>query len=115
MAIVNITVSNDADFYQAFQYMTTLGEPVDLTLVSSMWMMLRRHAEDEAAVLRIDTETGGIVVYDAPNGKFSVRIAQDVLERLDVGDYDHSLIAEMMLYKRCIWTGILTNNAGPSR
>lgn len=114
MTIVNITVENDADFYRVFQYQTISGIPIDITGVS-MVMMLRRHAKDEAAVLRLGTDTGEIVIVDAVNGLFSVRIMQADLERLGLGDYDHSNVMTTTGYKRSIWTGIFTNNPGPSR
>jgi hypothetical protein len=114
MATVNITVRNDADFYRVFQYQTISGVPIDIT-GATMWMMLRRHAEDEAAVMRLGTDTGQIVLVDSVNGKFSVRIAQVELERLGLGDFDQSMILQIAAYKRSIWSGILTNNAGPSR
>ena len=48
MAIVNITVQNDADFYRTFIWQTIAGAPIDLT-GGAMEMMLRRHATDKAA------------------------------------------------------------------
>jgi hypothetical protein len=114
MAIVNITVENDADFYRVFQYQTVAGVPIDIT-GALMWMMLRRHAKDEAAVLRLGTDTGEITLVDAPNGKFSVYIAQDELQRLALGDFDQSMIMSIATEKRGIWSGTFTNNPGPSR
>ncbi|MBR1025600.1 hypothetical protein [Bradyrhizobium liaoningense] len=114
MTVVNITVDNDADFYRVFKYQTISGQPIDMT-GCSMWMMLRRHAKDEAAVMRLSTDTGEIVLVDAVNGLFSVRIAQADLERLGVGDFDQSMIASIQNYKRSIWSGLFTNNPGPSR
>ena len=114
MAVVNITVTNDADFYRVFQYKTTLGAPISIA-GASFEMMLRRHAEDQAAQLRLATDTGEIVITDAANGKFSVRITQSELVRLGLGDYDHSNIMTVSGYKTRIWTGTLTNNAGPTR
>ena len=43
MAIVNITVYNDADFYRTFAYQTVDGAPIDLT-DGTMEMMQRRRA-----------------------------------------------------------------------
>ena len=114
MAIVNITVTNDADFYRVFQYMMGSGAPIDIT-GASMVMMLRRNAKDETALMKLSTSTGEIVIIDGPVGKFSVRIAQIELERLGLGDFDHSNVMSLAGYKRSIWTGILTNNPGPSR
>jgi hypothetical protein len=112
--VVNITVNNDADFYCVFQYQTVAGDPIDITGVS-MTMMLRRHAADEAAQLRLGTDTGEIVIVDGPGGQFTVRIAQETLERLGLGDYDHSNVMVSGGLKRNIWTGKFTNNAGAAR
>ena len=114
MATVNITVTNDADFYQVFQYQTISAVPIDMTGVA-LEMMLRRHATDEAAVLRLATDTGEFVLVDPVNGLFSLRIMQDRLERLGLGDFDQSNIMTKNGYKTKIWSGILTNNAGPTR
>jgi hypothetical protein len=114
MTTVNITVENDADFYRVFQYQTTSGAPIDIS-GAAMWMMLRRRAEDETALMRLGTDTGEIVLVDPVNGKFSVRIAQVELERLGLGTFDQSMILRLSTYKRSVWSGTLTNNAGPSR
>jgi hypothetical protein len=115
MSTVNITVTNDADFYRAFQYVTSAtGAPIDIT-GTSMEMMLRRHAEDVDALLRLGTDTGEIVLYDPAHGFFTVMIRQDTLERLGLGSYDHSLIMTQLGLKIKIWDGTLVNNAGPTR
>jgi hypothetical protein len=114
MAIVNITVENDADFYRTFVWQTVDGTPIDMTGIS-LEMMLRRHASDEAAVLRLGTDTGEIVVTDPINGAFTVRITQDALEHLALGDYDQSNIATRSGSKVRVWSGTLTNNAGATR
>ena len=113
-SIVNITVENDADFYRSFQYQTLSGIPIDLT-GASLEMMLRRHAADVAAVLRLGTDTGEMNIYDPPNGLFTVLILQATLERLGLGDFDHSNIMTVVGRKTPIWSGVLTNNAGPTR
>ena len=114
MTIVNITVENDADFYRVFQYKTISGVPIDITGATFL-MMLRRHASDAAAVLRLSTETGEIVVTDAINGMFSIFISQSRLETLATGDFDHSNVMTSLGVKRGIWTGTFTNNPGASR
>ena len=114
MTIVNITVENDADFYRVFQYQTLSGIPIDIT-GAAMHMMLRRHATDDVAVMRLGTDTGEIVIVDAVQGLFSIRIRQVDLERLGLGDYAHSNIMVNGDLKRSIWTGTFTNNPGPSR
>jgi len=114
MAIVNIIVYNDADFYRTFAYQTVAGDPIDLT-GGVMEMMLRRHASDAAALMRLATDTGEIVLIDPVAGMFTVRIAQGALERFGLGDYDHSNILTLGGSKVRIWSGTLTNNAGATR
>jgi hypothetical protein len=114
VTIVNITVENDADFYRVFQYQTLSGIPIDSTGVA-MVMMLRRHAADAMAVLRLGTDTGEIALVDPVNGKFAVRIMQATLEGLGLGDFDHSNVMSLSGYKRNIWTGTFTNNPGAAR
>ena len=114
MAIVNITVENDADFYRKFQYVMASGPAIDMT-GASLEMMLRRHAEDVEALLRLATDTGEITLIDPANGLFTVLIRQDALERLGLGSFDHSNIMTLGGFKTKIWSGTLVNNAGPTR
>jgi hypothetical protein len=114
MAIVNITTQNDADFYRSFVWKTVSNVPVNMAGMT-LEMMLRRRAEDETAVLRLATDTGEIVVTNAAGGQFTVRITQDALARLGVGDFDQSNIATSDTQKIRIWSGTLTNIAGPTR
>jgi hypothetical protein len=115
MAIVNITTSNDADFYRVFQYVTVDGFPVSL-IGSSLEMMLRRNADDAAAVLRLASDTGDFVMVDALQGTFSLLITQNALEHLATGDFVHSnIMTRDDGMKVRLWSGTFTNNAGPTR
>jgi hypothetical protein len=114
MAVVNITTQNDADFYRTFAWQTVAGVPINMTGMA-LEMMLRRHAEDQAAVLRLATDSGEIVLVNPTSGIFTVRISQDVLERLGLGDFDQSNIATRNGQKVRVWSGTLTNNAGATR
>jgi hypothetical protein len=114
MTVVNITVANDADFNRVFQYKTISDVPINIT-GASMVMMLRRHAADEAAQLRLGTDTGEIKLTDPVNGMFSILITQERLERLGIGDFDHSNVMTLNGGKRSIWNGTFTNNPGASR
>ena len=114
MATINISVTNDADFYRTFVWQTIAEDPIDLT-GGTMEMMLRRRATDSVAVLRLGTDTEEIVFTDAVNGEFTVRISQYSLERLGLGDFDHSNIFSRARSKTRVWSGILTNKAGPTR
>jgi hypothetical protein len=114
MAIVNITTYNDADFYRTFLWQTIDGVPIDLT-GGVMEMMLRRHAQDQVAEMRLATDTGEIVFNDPVNGQFTVRISQYFLERLALGSFDQSNIFTRNGYKVRVWSGSLTNNPGATR
>jgi hypothetical protein len=114
MAIVNITTYNDADFNRTFIWQTLAGAPIDLT-GGSMEMMFRRRAEDNIAVMRLGTDTQEIMFTDAINGQFTVRISQYSLERLGLGDFDQSNIFSRNGFKVRVWSGLFTNNAGPTR
>jgi len=114
MAIVNITTYNDADFYRTFIWQTASEIPIDLT-GGTMEMMLRKHAEDQVAVIRLGTDTGEIVFDDPVVGRFSLRVLQLVLERLGVGEFEHSNIFSKDGAKTRVWSGSFTNKAGPTR
>lgn len=115
MAIVNITTQNDADFFRIFALQTVDGTPIDMRGVS-LEMMLRRHAADETALLRLATDTGELVLVDPVNGQFTLRITQDTLVHLGLGDFDQSnIMTRGDGSKFRVWTGTLTNNPGPTR
>lgn len=114
MATVNITVVNDADFERVFQYRTTDGVPIDIT-GGTMVMMLRRNAQDDVALLRLAHDSGEFETLDGINGLFRLLIKQEDLERLGLGEYAQSNVMTLGARKRSIWTGMFTNNPGPSR
>jgi hypothetical protein len=66
-------------------------------------------------VIELTTENGGIIITDPPNGKFTVAITQEQLERLPPGSYVHSLIRSVEGLELAMWYGTLTHAAGPSR
>jgi hypothetical protein len=116
MAIVNITVENDADFYRQFAYQTVSGAPISL-VGNTLRMGVRRHAEDVSEDMLLTTENGALVIIDPVNGIFTVRITQGQLVNLETGDYEHSLVRTITtsLEQYRIWSGTLTNNPGASR
>ena len=115
MAIVNITVQNDADFYRTFIWQTVDGDPINMTGLT-LEMMLRRHAKDETAVLRLASDSGEFALIEQVNGTFTLRITQATLERLGLGAYDQSNIATRPDGQKVrIWSGTLTNNPGATR
>jgi hypothetical protein len=112
---VTITTENDADFERSFIYQYSNGVPVDMT-GASLRMMLRRHAEDVTALLKLTTPSSGLTIDDPTNGRFTVTITQAQLLELDPGQYDHSLIMTTPDGEQTrIWSGTLTNLEGPSR
>jgi hypothetical protein len=115
MAIVNITVENDADFVRGFAYQQLDGTPIDMT-GDAMRMGIRRRADDVTEQMLLTTENGGIILTDAANGKFTVWIKQGDLVLLPTGAYEHSLVRiRSGTLKSRIWSGSLVNNAGASR
>lgn len=114
MAIVNITVENDADFYRQFFCQYLDGTPIDLT-GNTMKMGIRKRAADAVEEMLLTTENGGLAITDAPNGAFTVRLTQGQLVELPTGDYQHSLVRMKSGMQLRIWSGMLTNNPGPSR
>ena len=115
MAIVNITVANDADFNRQFQYVQQSdNSPIDLT-GALLEMMLRANAADATAYLRLGTDTGEITLTDPVNGLFVVYISQATLAQLALGTYDHSNIMTVGTFKTRIWSGTFVINAGPTR
>jgi diaminopimelate epimerase len=119
MAIVNITCENDADFTRGFIYQTlnddgSAGPPINLT-GNTMRMGIRFRAEDVNQEMLLTTENGGLVITDAPNGKFTVTITQAQLVQLQIGAYEHSLIRMTGAATLRIWSGSLVINPGASR
>jgi hypothetical protein len=119
MAIVNITVQNDADLYQLFQYVSvnpdgSIGQPINMT-GASLEMMLRRHASDETAVLRLATDSGEFVLTDPTDGYFTLKVVQSVLEQLGLGSFDQSNIMTLGGLKTSVWRGTFVINPGPTR
>ena len=115
MAIVDITVANDADFNRQFQYVQASdNSPIDLT-GAALEMMLRANAADANVYLRLGTDTGEITLTDPVNGLFVVYISQATLAQLALGTYDHSNIMTLGGLKTRIWSGTFVINAGPTR
>ena len=114
MAKVNIVCENDADFIRGFIYQYESGARVDLS-GNKMRMGIRRRAEDIIEDLLLTTENGGVIITNASQGQFSVYITKTQLKELPIGDYEHSLVRIIDGTSLRIWSGTLTNNAGPSR
>lgn len=116
MTTVNITTINDSDFYRLFAYQTMEDPPVPISIVGcTMEMKIRRRASDDAAVLRLGTDTGEIVLVDAVNGKFTVLITKENLLHIGIGLFEHSNVMTINGFRVNIWAGRLTNNPGAAR
>jgi hypothetical protein len=114
MAICDITCENDADFVRGFIYRDQTGLPIDLG-GNTMRMGIRRQATDVTEDLLLTTENGGLTITSPPSGAFTLTITYEQLQQLPLGDYVHSLIRINGEQHLRIWSGSLTNNAGPSR
>ena len=114
MAIVNLTCENDADFYRTFQYLDVNNNPIDIT-GATFAMDVRRHAEDATVFLQLTSPDAGITATDPTNGFFTLLITREQLLQLSPGDYDQSLIMTLGGIRVRMWSGVLTNNWGPTR
>lgn len=114
MTVVNITTVSDRDFYHSFTYKVQGGSGIDLRDVT-MKMGVRKNAADVTELLSLTTENEAIVKIDALNGKFTLRITPQQLQRLPTGDYVHSLIGTLGGVAFAIWDGTMSHSAGPSR
>jgi hypothetical protein len=115
-AVVNINTYSDADFVAAFVYQKN-GVAVDLT-GSSLAMMVRPGLDPSIAdvVVSLDNASiGGIVVTDAPNGKFTITIPQASLAKMPSGPYVHALVRSYgtgpTLHER-VWGGQINHTIG---
>jgi hypothetical protein len=125
-AQVNITVENDADFYQVFQY--TLADGVTpISIVGATFAFgVRRSIADPGVLFRVASTlsfAGQIQIVDGPNGKFGLWIAKAQLLAAPTGTWAQSMIITQPAAASAfpptlstpIWGGTLTNNNGPSR
>jgi hypothetical protein len=123
-ATVNITVENDADLYQVFQYTLADGVTPISIVGASFAMGVRRTAVDPSALFFITSaaaEAGQIAIFDGPNGKFSLLITKAVLKKTPLGTWQQSLVINLPAQNgnpavtKKIWNGTFTIKAGPSR
>lgn len=119
---VDISVENDSDFRHTFTYVehvpTSPGvytdTPIDLT-GASLLMMLRANVNNAEVDLKLETPDKGITITDAVGGTFDVLITKDQLERLQVGNYEQSMILIQGTEKSRVWRGTFLLENGPSR
>ncbi len=115
--IVDINTYTDADYVQSFIYRTSEEVPIDIS-GKSLHFMVRRHAGDAIAVFEATSaESGHITVTDAAGGAFTLVIPLAHLQTMILGEYVHSLIMvdATTLYRKALWRGTLTHQAGPTR
>jgi hypothetical protein len=116
--IVDITTYSDAGFTRSFIYETSTFVPIDLTN-KKMHMHVRAKAADATVFMALSNDEGdasNIVVTDALNGRFTIKIPYETMTRLPTGVYEQSLIVTDYNGKRDdIWRGTLTHIAGPTR
>jgi hypothetical protein len=125
MSIVNLSTRTDCDFNRSFAYKLNVPItggteliPFDLT-GARLRMGVRVNATDREEQMQLTTENGGITIFDAVNGMFTITINQPQLLALPVGTYVQSLVRIMEFTDRSftypVWSGTLINQAGPSR
>lgn len=134
VAQVNITVENDADFYQVFQYLLPDNvTPINI-VGASFTFGVRRTLSDTGVMFKVNsaggtvtlngatTPNGQIQIIDGPNGKFGLWVSMAQLQAAPLGTWAHSLVINMpavSLFPPAltlpIWNGTLTINPGPSR
>jgi hypothetical protein len=115
--IVNIETFTDADYRQAFAYVTAVTEDPISLVDETLRLMSRVHADDATALFECNEENGRIVKIDAGLGKFELIIPLSILSTLTPGEYVHSLIRHSSVtgLKRTIWRGRQVHAAGPTR
>ncbi|UGY16758.1 hypothetical protein HAP48_0004215 [Bradyrhizobium septentrionale] len=123
-ATVNITISNDADFYTLFQF-TEADGITPISIVGATFIMgVRRTMQDPAALFMLtstSSDAGGISIWDGPNGIFAVLIKKERLQKSPVGLFQQSLVCNLPASNGRpaltlpIWSGTLQNNMGASR
>ena len=127
-AQVNITVEDDQDFYQIFQYLLADGVTPISIVGATFLMKVRRSAGDPGTLFTVSStlsSSGQIQIFDGPNGKFSLWIAQPQLLAAPNGIFSHSMLVSMVQPNSGIsqplslpvWgsTSTITINPGPSR
>lgn len=127
-AQVNITVENDADFFQVFQY--TLADGVTpINIVGTTFTFgVRRSLNDAGTLFKVTStvsSSGQIQIVDGPNGKFGLWIARAQLLAAPLGTWAQSMLINQPVvppaFPPTITTPVwgvgstITINNGPSR
>jgi hypothetical protein len=125
MPTADFTLTNDADFYQVFQYTLADGvTPINISTASFV-LGVRRSVGDAGSLFRVTStasSSGQIQIVDGPNGKFGLWIAQAQLLAAPLGTWAQSLVITLpptSLFPPTlnleVWSGSLTIMNGASR
>ena len=134
VAQVNITVENDCDFYQVFQYLLPDNATPISIIGATFTFGVRRALADSSAMFYITSAgntvtlngltvpNGQIQIVDGPNGKFGLWIAIAQIQAAPLGTWSQSLVITQPATAvfpptliTPIWNGTLTINQGPAR
>jgi hypothetical protein len=125
-AAVNITVENDADFFQVFQYTLPDGvTPINIA-GASFNFGVRRSLNDAGALFTVTstlTSKGQIQIIDGPNGKFGLWISQLALQTAPPGNWIQAMLITQPAVPPSfpptlttpVWGGTITINNGAAR
>jgi hypothetical protein len=124
-AQVNITVENDADFYQVFQYTLSDGVTPISIIGATFTFGVRRSLSDTGVmfyVTSILSTKGQIQIIDGPNGKFGLWIAKTALQAAPTGTWSQAMLVSIPATSlfpptltQVVWDGTLTINNGAAR
>ena len=94
-ATVNITLENDADFFQQFQYTLADGvTPISIAGATFVFAV-RRSLSDPNTLFKVTSNassSGQIQIVDAVNGIFGLWIAKAQILAAPLGTWYHSLV-----------------------
>jgi|SRR5579871_4349404 len=126
-ATVDITVTNDGDFYQVFQYTLPDGVTPIPIVGATFTFGVRRSLADTGVLFTVTSalsDAGQIQIVDGPNGKFGLWIAETKLQKAPVGIWQQSMVVKIPAAGPSsfpptlltpIWSGSITINDGASR
>lgn len=103
---INITIYQGSTFSKELQWSTQASEtdpkiPVNITGYKFR-MQVREKIKDETFVLELTTENGGVIITDAPNGRFKLFINDTNTAAITIkgGVYDLEYITPALFVAR---------------
>jgi hypothetical protein len=102
---VNFQAATNEDLRQAFALTDSAGTAVNLTGAS---LRMALDAPDGSSPLELSTTNGRIVLADAGQGQFDLRLPTAELRTLAPGVYRHDLVLTLAGRAQRIWDGTLT-------